>query len=292
MDYTAIFVLGIIGALAAVILFVAAQKFKVVEDPRIDEVEATLPGANCGGCGYPGCRGFASACVSASSLDGMLCPVGGNATMAKIAGVLGMEAVVAEPKVAVVRCNGSCLNRPKVNTFDGAKSCAIAASLYGGETGCAFGCLGFGDCVNVCNFGAIFINLETGLPEVDEEKCTSCGACVKACPKLIIELRKKGPKGRRVFVSCVNKDKGAVARKACSVACIGCGKCAKECQFEAIKIENNVAYIDYEKCRLCRKCVEACPTGAIHEIGFPARKPKTEEPKESSVEKKITLTKE
>jgi Na+-translocating ferredoxin:NAD+ oxidoreductase RNF subunit RnfB len=292
MDYTAIFVLGIIGALAAVILFVAAQKFKVVEDPRIDEVEATLPGANCGGCGYPGCRGFASACVSASSLDGMLCPVGGNATMAKIAGVLGMEAVVAEPKVAVVRCNGSCLNRPKVNTFDGAKSCAIAASLYGGETGCAFGCLGFGDCVNVCNFGAIFINPETGLPEVDEEKCTSCGACVKACPKLIIELRKKGPKSRRVFVSCVNKDKGAVARKACSVACIGCGKCAKECQFEAIKIENNVAYIDYEKCRLCRKCVEACPTGAIHEIGFPARKPKTEEPEESSVEKKITLTKE
>ena len=187
MDYTAIFVLGIIGALAAVILFVAAQKFKVVEDPRIDEVEATLPGANCGGCGYPGCRGFASACVSASSLDGMLCPVGGNATMAKIAGVLGMEAVVAEPKVAVVRCNGSCLNRPKVNTFDGAKSCAIAASLYGGETGCAFGCLGFGDCVNVCNFGAIFINPETGLPEVDEEKCTSCGACVKACPNLIIE---------------------------------------------------------------------------------------------------------
>ena len=107
---------------------------------------------------------------------------------------------------------------------------------------------------------------------MDEDKCTSCGACVKACPKNIIELRKKGPKSRRVFVSCVNKDKGGVAKKACANACIGCGKCAKECAFEAITVENNVAYIDYTKCRLCRKCVAVCPTGAIHELNFPPRK--------------------
>jgi len=107
---------------------------------------------------------------------------------------------------------------------------------------------------------------------VDEDKCTSCGACVKACPKNIIELRKKGPKSRRIFVSCVNKDKGAAARKACANACIGCGKCVKECPFEAITLENNVAYIDYRKCRLCRKCVAVCPTGAIHELNFPPRK--------------------
>ena len=121
-------------------------------------------------------------------------------------------------------------------------------------------------------FGAIAINPETGLPEVDEEKCTGCGACSKACPRHIIELRKKGPKGRRVYVQCVNKDKGAVAKKACSVACIGCGKCQKVCKFEAITIENNVSYIDFNKCRMCTKCVDECPTGAIVKVNFPVKK--------------------
>ena len=120
------------------------------------------------------------------------------------------------------------------------------------------------------------MNLDTGLPEVDEEKCVACGACVKACPRSIIELRKKGPKGRRVFVSCVNKDKGPVAMKACKAACIGCGKCEKECPFGAITVENNVSYIDHAKCRLCRKCVAVCPTGSIHTVNFPAPKPKEE----------------
>jgi ferredoxin len=143
-----------------------------------------------------------------------------------------------------------------------------------GETGCGFGCLGCGDCVAACPFEAIRLNPEIGIPEVDEEKCTSCGACVKACPRHIIELRKKGPKGRRVFVSCVNKDKGATAMKACKAACIGCGKCAKECKFEAITIEGNVSYIDFNKCRLCRKCVEACPTNAIHAVNFPRKEEK------------------
>ena len=123
------------------------------------------------------------------------------------------------------------------------------------------------------------MNEQTGLPEVDEEKCTSCGACVKACPRHIIELRKRGPKSRRIYVSCVNKDKGAVAKKACKAACIGCGKCAKECKFEAIVVENNVAYIDPEKCRICRKCEAVCPTGAIVALNFPPRKEKTAEPK-------------
>ena len=142
---------------------------------------------------------------------------------------------------------------------------------------CGYGCLGCGDCVNACKFGAITINSETGLPEVDEDKCTGCGACVKACPRHIIELRKKGPKGRRVYVRCVNKDKGAVAMKACKAACIGCGKCAKECKFEAITIENNLSYIDPDKCRMCRKCEAACPTGAIVAVNFPPRKPKVEQ---------------
>ena len=274
--------LGGIGAISAVILYFVAQKFKVYEDPRNGQVEAVLPGANCGGCGYPGCGGFAAACVKADSLDGMLCPVGGAPVMAKIAAILGMEAGEVTPKVAVVRCNGNCANRKKTNHYDGASSCAIEAALYSGETGCSYGCLGNGDCENACSFGAIRINPETRLPEVDEELCTACGACVKACPKGIIELRNKGPKSRRMFVSCVNKDKGAVARKACSAACIGCGKCAKECPFDAITITNNLAYIDFQKCRLCRKCEAVCPTGAIHSVNFPPRKPvvaKTDAPK-------------
>lgn len=271
-------VLGGIGCLSAVILYVVAQKFKVDEDPRIDQVEAALPGANCGGCGKAGCRNFAEACVKADTLDGLLCPVGGAPVMAKIGAILGREVVAADPLVAVVRCNGSCANRPRTSTYDGTRSCRIMANLYAGETGCRFGCLGCGDCVAACQFGAIKMNAETGLPEVDDEKCTACGACVKACPKSIIELRKKGPKSRRIFVSCVNKDKGGVARKACTAACIGCGKCAKVCAFEAITIENNLAYIDFAKCRLCRKCVAECPTGAIHELNFPPRKPAAEEP--------------
>ena len=274
--------LGGIGAISAIILYLVAQKFKVYEGPRSGQVEAVLPGANCGGCGYPGCGGFAAACVKADSLDGMLCPVGGAPVMAKIAAILGMEAGEVTPKVAVVRCNGNCANRKKTNHYDGASSCAIEAALYSGETGCSYGCLGNGDCENACSFGAIRINPETRLPEVDEELCTACGACVKACPKGIIELRNKGPKSRRMFVSCVNKDKGAVARKACSAACIGCGKCAKECPFDAITITNNLAYIDFQKCRLCRKCEAVCPTGAIHSVNFPPRKPveaKTDAPK-------------
>ena len=192
--------------------------------------------------------------------------------------------VHSDPMVAVVRCNGTCELRPRIASYDGLKTCTAMNACGAGETGCGFGCLGCGDCVGACQFDAIHINPETGLPEVDEEKCTACGACAKACPRNIIELRKKGPKGRRIFVSCVNKDKGAVAMKACKSACIGCGKCQKECKFEAITIENNLSYIDFTKCRMCKKCVDACPTKAIHAVNFPAPKPKpVAEPQENVV---------
>ncbi len=266
-------VLGLTGLVAAVLLYLIAQKFRVEEDPRIDQVQEVLPGANCGGCGFAGCRALAEACVKADTLDGLLCPVGGAPTMEKVGAILGLAAVAADPKVAVVRCNGTCEARPRTSEYDGVKSCRIQHNLYVGETACPFGCLGCGDCVAACQFGALSMDPVTGLPVVDEEKCTACGKCVKACPRGIIELRKKGPKNRRVFVQCVNKDKGAIARKACMNACIGCGKCMKECNFEAITVENNVAYIDPEKCRLCRKCESVCPTGAIHAVNFPPRKP-------------------
>ena len=274
MILIAVISLGVIEAVGAIILYAASKKFEVYEDPRIAQVQEVLPAANCGGCGYPGCSGFATACVGADTLEGLFCPVGGVDVMGKVAGILGKEATSADAMLAVVRCNGTCEARPKINQYDGVKSCAVASSLYGGETGCSFGCLGFGDCVDVCNFDAIFINPVTGIAEVIEDKCTSCGACVKACPKNLIELRKKGPKSRRIFVSCMNKDKGVVAKKACSNACIGCSLCFKECAFDAIKIENNLAYIDYNKCRLCRKCVDVCPTNAIHELNFPPKKEK------------------
>jgi Na+-translocating ferredoxin:NAD+ oxidoreductase RNF subunit RnfB len=270
--------LGIIALVLAAVLYVASKKFAVYEDPRIGQVAEVLPQANCGGCGYPGCSGFADACVKAGSLEGKFCPVGGQPVMNKVAGILGLAAGEAEPKVAVVRCNGTCENRPRVNVYDGAHSCAIQSSLYGGETGCSYGCLGCGDCVVACSFGAISINPATGIAEVDEEKCTACGACAKACPKNIIEIRPKGKKSRRVYVTCVNKDKGAQARKACKVACIGCGKCVKTCPFEAITLENNLAYINPAICKSCRKCEEVCPQGTITALNFPPRKPKEETP--------------
>ncbi len=284
--------LSAIGILAAVILYFVAQKFKVYEDPRIDEVESALPGANCGGCGFAGCRAFAEACVKENELSALFCPVGGNDCMTDVAGILGLEAVTKDPRVAVVRCNGTCEHRPKTNQFDGASSCAVASSLYSGDTGCQYGCLGHGDCVAACDFDAIHMNPETGLPEVIDDKCVACGACVQACPKTLIELRKRGPKDRKIYVSCRNEDKGGIAKKSCEVACIGCSKCFKVCPFDAITMKNNLAFIDSDKCKLCRKCVVECPTNAIIELGFPPRKIKADLPPKPAVKKEAPVKKE
>ncbi len=264
-----IVVITVLGILLALVLYLVAMRFKVEEDPRIDLVEKAMPGANCGGCGFAGCRAFAESAVKSGSLDGHFCPVGGNDTMSAVAGILGYEVKAQAPRVAVVRCNGTCSARPKTNTYDGYPSCKVKAQLYSGDTACSFGCLGCGDCVEACQFGALSMDVETGLPVVDQEKCTACGACVKACPKAIIELRPMGPRGMREYVSCVNRDKGPAAKKACANACIGCGICVKTCTHEAIVLENNVAYIDASKCKLCRECEAMCPTGAIHGVNFP-----------------------
>jgi len=266
-----------LGVASALVLYMASKKFQVFEDPRIDQVEEVLPKSNCGGCGFPGCRAFAEALVKSDDISDLKCPVGGSATMTKVSEILGKAVADVKPQLAVVRCNGSCEHRPKLNIYDGAMSCTVAAALYGGETGCSYGCLGCGDCVVACKFDAMYMDEATGLPVVIEENCVACGKCVEACPKNIIELRNVGPKSRRIFVSCVNKDKGAVAKKACAVACIGCSKCFKVCPHEAITMADNLAYIDDDKCKLCRKCVEECPTFSIHELNFPPRKKKVEE---------------
>ena len=267
-----IIILVIIGVVSAIILYFVAQKFKVYEDPMIDTVADSLPAANCGGCGYAGCRNFAEALTKADDISPLFCPVGGNSVMMTIAQILGKTVDAKDPLAAVVRCSGSFENRPRTSVYDSASSCAIEHALYTGDTDCPYGCLGCGDCVTSCKFDALAMNPETGLPVVNAANCTACGACVKACPRNIIELRRKDKKDRKIFVSCVNKDKGGIAKKYCAVACTGCTKCLKVCAFDAIRIENNLAYIDSDACKMCRKCPTECATNSILELNFPPRK--------------------
>ncbi|MDR1758530.1 MAG: RnfABCDGE type electron transport complex subunit B [Bacteroidales bacterium] len=256
-------ILGGLALLSAGILFWVSKVFHVYEDPRIALVIHELPGANCGGCGFAGCRGLAEAMVRSASLSGLRCPVGGTGTNTRIATILGVKNEATRPTIAVSRCQGSCAHAPAKSRYEGAPSCAFAASLFAGESACPNGCLGLGDCQNACSFNAISINQETRLPEINELKCVSCGACAKNCPRLLIEMRYKDTPTGRFYVACRNTEKGAVAKKNCSVTCIGCGKCAKTCPHQAITIENNLAYINDKKCIGCGSCLEACPTRAI-----------------------------
>ena len=268
--------LSLLALISAVILYFVAQKFKISEDARIDEVQAILPAANCSGCGFAGCRNFAEALVQAETFDGLNCPVGGAEAMGLAAKILGKVAPFVDPLTAVLLCNGTPEFRPRTSIYNGASDCRISHNLYIGETDCSYGCLGNGDCVRACTFDAMYMNNATELPVITDDKCVACGACVKACPRNLIELRKKAKKERKLYVACSNCDKGGPAKRACSVACTGCTKCLKVCEFGAITIENNLAYIDATKCTFCRKCVSECATSSIIEINFPSKKPKAE----------------
>jgi Na+-translocating ferredoxin:NAD+ oxidoreductase RNF subunit RnfB len=267
--------LCVIGLVAASVLFLAAKKFKVFEDPKIDEVEGCLPGANCGGCGFAGCRNFAEAVVKAGSLEELNCPVAGPEGMVMVGQVIGVEVSAGEPMIAVLRCSGSKVHAvPKLN-YDGAKNCRIAHSLFSGESGCPSGCLGLGDCVAVCKFDALKLDNETGLPVVDEEKCVACGACVKICPRSIYELRPKGKSNKRVYVACMNTQKGGIAKENCKVACIGCRKCVKATESTSVNVKNFLSYIDtdVDVHEHGPHLIGSCPTGAIVGVGVDGIKP-------------------
>ena len=260
-----VLVLGGIGFFAALILYYVAQKFAVKDDMRVVKIERILPGVNCGGCGKAGCHDFATACAKANAeeLDKLYCTVGGNKLMKEIADIMGYTITEKEPTIAVLRCQGSCQNTPIKFEFTGLKSCRLAAQIATARSECPYGCMRLGDCVKACKFGALSINKETGLPQVDENKCVACGACVEVCPKKLFELRPKGKDGARVYVACRNEQKGAVARKNCKVACIGCMKCTKI--NSKIKVENNLSYIpsNIDAKKYGQALAETCPTGAI-----------------------------
>jgi ferredoxin len=196
-------------------------------------------------------------------ISALNCPPGGGDTMSAIGKFLGLEAGEVSPAIAVLRCGGTREKAPVKLEYDGPAKCAVSHRLFNGQNGCPYGCLGLGDCVPVCKFNAIYIDKQTGLPVIRENKCTACGACVKACPRSIIELRPKGIENKRVWINCVNKEKGGVAMKNCKAACIACGKCVRECPENAISLNDNLAYIDPAKCTACGKCIPVCPTNAI-----------------------------
>lgn len=255
--YSAISVGGL-GLLFGLGLGVAAKKFAVEVNPLISEVRDALPSANCGACGYAGCDAFAKAVVDGDAKSNG-CPVGGQDCADAVAAIMGEEAGSMIATTAFVRCSGNCDVAKEKYEYYGVTDCTAANYLQGqGSKACTYGCLGLGSCVKACMFDAI--KIEKGIAVIDEEKCTSCGMCVASCPKDIIEVM---PVASRVRINCNSEDKGKDTRQACTIGCIGCRKCSKVCEFEAIEFRNGLAFINYEKCTQCGACIDACPTNAI-----------------------------
>lgn len=255
----ALITMGGLGLFFAAILAIASEKLKVKEDPRVVQINEALPGLNCGACGQAGCFALAEKIAAQGSLEGLNCPPGGAEVEAELANILGVEAGPAIRKRAVVMCGGTKEKAADRGEYRGVKTCAAAEMIAGGPKLCAYGCMGFGDCVIVCPFDAIHI-LEDGLPHVDEAKCTACGLCVEACPRNIIELV---PCRNRIVVACSSKDKAIVSRKACKVSCIACTLCVKNAP-EAYAITDNLARVNYEKGdEKAEPGMAKCPTKCI-----------------------------
>ncbi len=255
----AVGVMAVIGVLFGIGLGFAGNKFLVETDPRVVEVRSALPGANCGGCGFPGCDGLADAIV-AGKAPADACRPGGAKAAEAIASIMGVAVdATAERKVAQVMCGGGSGLASERSVYVGIQTCPGAMLAGSGSKACTFGCLGYGTCVSVCPFDAIHMEAD-GLPVVDKEKCTACGNCVKGCPRNVIALV---PASKAVHVRCKNTDAGAVVRRICKVGCIGCQICVRSCPSKAIEFANNLARINYDLCTNCGTCAQKCPTKSI-----------------------------
>jgi len=251
-------VMAAIGGALGLLLFVASRAFAVQVDPRIEAINAALPGVNCGGCGYPGCSGYAEAVVN-EGVAVNLCAPGGAEVAGAVAGVMGVAVDDSDRKVSVLACRGTREFTSDKFEYFGVKDCRAANLVHGGAKSCRFGCLGLGSCVEACPFDALVMGAD-GIPHVIEELCTGCGKCVTACPRDLFTLR--GEK-QNVVVVCASHDPGKIVNRACKVGCIGCRKCEKTCKFDAIHVVDGLATIDYDKCKHCGACVKACPRGII-----------------------------
>lgn len=262
---TAAFSLAALGAAFGALLAVSSQKFRVEGDKKAEEIMEVLPGANCGGCGFPGCSGLAEAMAKGEAPPDA-CVVGNAELTQTIAKILGVEVDEshAERKVAQLKCHGGSKNCKNRFIYDGIPDCKAAANVFNGQKACEFACLGFGNCARVCPFGAITMG-DDNLPRIDHNKCTGCNKCVVECPRMVLELVGVS---HRVHVRCRNVEKGKEARSNCQVACIKCKLCEKNCPHEAIKVlpqegGGSVAVINYELCTNCGICAEKCPTKCI-----------------------------